>query len=231
MEGLLGLQQQWALIGVHELLLLLYGGYLDYRAHSATFSPWVMDHVAWQNPMTHGPYIAVQQVQIPMTHGLYNSSWSPWPMDCTMLYNNLPPPMTHGLYNTAQYTLPMTHGLYSIVQQFLLSMTHGLYSVVQWFPASMTHGLYSVVWCRPLSHHYLVTAAKLDQQLVLGVKPLFRCISGAAPEGNISLGASKYMYLGWFQRPVATKEWLWTAGEVTAFRIWAPIVGTLFQIR
>ena len=29
-EGLLGLHRQRALIGVHELWLLLYGGYLDY---------------------------------------------------------------------------------------------------------------------------------------------------------------------------------------------------------
>ena len=62
------------------------------------------------------------------------------------------------------------------------------------------------LWCRSLSHHYLVTVAKLGWQLVLGVKPLFRCVSGTAPEGNIPLDAPKYIYLCWFGWPVATKE-------------------------
>ena len=62
------------------------------------------------------------------------------------------------------------------------------------------------LWCRSLSHQYFVTVAKLGQQLVMGVNPLFRCVSSAAPEGNIPLGTPKYMYLGRFRWPVATKE-------------------------
>ena len=72
--------------------------------------------------------------------------------------------------------------------------------------ASFTSVLLAGLWCRSLSHHHFVTVAKLGWQLVMGVSPFFRRVSGAAPEGNIPLGTPKYMYLGWFRWPVATKE-------------------------
>ena len=43
----------------------------------------------------------------PMTHGLYNTIPTPWPMGCTMLY------LPHGPWVVQHYIHPMGHELYN----------------------------------------------------------------------------------------------------------------------